>query len=537
MSSSKPTATDTSKDAKDHNVQDAETSAQTENSSNFAQQDNKGNTISDENSNTTVCNNESQQQDKSKLQMLPHNHGFAAGDHSSPELNPILRVILIAVYNDNHEFSIFRDNKRYLLKHIWEYANDINDWKPFIQESVLLTKNWYSRYGLNYFTAAQLDECIDSNGGYSFKREYYYEDTYKPAFDESDKKNDVIFPSPSDININMMPFIMSLDFSETKLPKSLEEYYDNIIIKCIKIDETQIDKIGYLTIQECQVKIGESQRRPGLHTETPGVVHINKGKGQDIETKHSVFWGCGYRINKMIHDGLYVASTVDNACAVWDCYISRHAKKPAKIEEKEDEESGQEKKKKKRKDSDEDIWSYVDDSDDQAAEKQKKYHMDLQNKNRRKKSDSDDEYKVQSIFEKEARNVIGYLGNIEHLRKCLPEKARHVLKKNKLYWMTDRTPHESLPLKESQYRQFFRLVTHKVSLWYEDHSTPNPFGLMPDKNITTIIKGNKFQNDDIRAKDDGDDADDANDANDANESGKDNTKDNANQNENEQNDR
>ena len=66
------------------------------------------------------------------------------------------------------------------------------------------------------------------------------------------------------------------------------------------------------------------------------------------------------------------------------------------------------------------------------------------------------------------------------------------MKPNRLYWMTDRTPHESLPLKAGTYRQFFRLVMSQVSLWYEDHSTPNPNGVKPDLTITKIVRGNKF---------------------------------------------
>ena len=66
------------------------------------------------------------------------------------------------------------------------------------------------------------------------------------------------------------------------------------------------------------------------------------------------------------------------------------------------------------------------------------------------------------------------------------------VKKNCIYWMTDRTPHEALRMKKTEYRQFFRLVTGKVSLWYEKHSTKNPYGLMPDSKTTTIIKEPKF---------------------------------------------
>ena len=60
--------------------------------------------------------------------------------------------------------------------------------------------------------------------------------------------------------------------------------------------------------------------------------------------------------------------------------------------------------------------------------------------------------------------------------------------------MTDRTPHESLPLKTGTYRQFFRLVTSRVGLWFADHSTPNPFGIVPDPKITKIVRGSKFDN-------------------------------------------
>ena len=88
-------------------------------------------------------------------------------------------------------------------------------------------------------------------------------------------------------------------------------------------------------------------------------------------------------------------------------------------------------------------------------------------------------------------SCIGHLGNVEHLRSLLPESE--VMKPNCMYWITDRTPHESLPLKKKTYRQFFRLVTSQVSLWFEDHSTKNPLGVVPDPNITKIVKGSKFK--------------------------------------------
>ena len=32
----------------------------------------------------------------------------------------------------------------------------------------------------------------------------------------------------------------------------------------------------------------------------------------------------------------------------------------------------------------------------------------------------------------------------------------------------------------------------QVSLWYADHSTPNPLGVKPDPAITRIVVGDKF---------------------------------------------
>ena len=59
-----------------------------------------------------------------------------------------------------------------------------------------------------------------------------------------------------------------------------------------------------------------------------------------------------------------------------------------------------------------------------------------------------------------------------------------------------------IPMMKSEYRQFYRLVTDQVGLWYEQHSTPNPNGVVPDSNITSIVQGNKFEqnNDCIHAQ-------------------------------------
>ena len=67
-------------------------------------------------------------------------------------------------------------------------------------------------------------------------------------------------------------------------------------------------------------------------------------------------------------------------------------------------------------------------------------------------------------------------------------------------------------MKKGAFRQFFRLVTSqvvinslfiyllgsKVSLWYADHSTPNPLGVEPDPAITRIVVGDKFSEEGVQ---------------------------------------
>jgi hypothetical protein len=80
-------------------------------------------------------------------------------------------------------------------------------------------------------------------------------------------------------------------------------------------------------------------------------------------------------------------------------------------------------------------------------------------------------------------NLGGIKDNINaKIIKCKP---------NNLYWMTDRTPHEAIPVKKETKRQFFRLVSENISVWYSKHNTANPFGIKPN---CRIDDSNKFEN-------------------------------------------
>ena len=263
---------------------------------------------------------------------------------------------------------------------------------------------------------------------------------------------DVQFPEPSNICINMMPFVMERTFEDSKLPEYLKPYWNEMINKCYYspgsivmnrlISHSEVGKVGYLTIHEGYVEKGESQRRPGIHTETPGkiLVHQNEdGKwtyrkrngsqkeelpdeelscdaGEGFSEPMVVGWGFGERSQLGVHGGIFMASNVANSCSVWNCSIQP------------------------------------------------------------------------DIFGNE---IIGEHGCVEHLREFLPCKEK-TMEENCMYWLTDRTPHKSLPLTCGTYRQYFRLVTSEVSVWFEEHSTPNPLGVVPDPEKTKIIKGSKF---------------------------------------------
>ena len=81
-------------------------------------------------------------------------------------------------------------------------------------------------------------------------------------------------------------------------------------------------------------------------------------------------------------------------------------------------------------------------------------------------------------------------GGIEHMRDYLGPGMP--LAANEMCWITDRTPHESMPLAAPPedptatrvYRQFFRLVVGPISVWYTKHNTPSPVGVPPEAQVS-----------------------------------------------------
>mmetsp|Transcript_2436 Transcript_2436/g.3478 ORF Transcript_2436/g.3478 Transcript_2436/m.3478 type:complete len:89 (+) Transcript_2436:45-311(+) len=79
-------------------------------------------------------------------------------------------------------------------------------------------------------------------------------------------------------------------------------------------------------------------------------------------------------------------------------------------------------------------------------------------------------------------------GNCEHLRNFIGSGNK--LETDQLVWMTNHTPHEAIPQEEDGFRQFFWVVTFQISLWFAQHSTPNPN--VPPSDSVTVVHHNKF---------------------------------------------
>ncbi|KAJ3243405.1 hypothetical protein HDU77_010427 [Chytriomyces hyalinus] len=229
---------------------------------------------------------------------------------------------------------------------------------------------------------------------------------------------------PIPVHVNMMPFTM-VDPDDTYNPRNTKHIaktlppnlkrYAALVAKCLRRVPGEHGKVGYISVHESYIEKGATQRRPGLHIESPG---RSPSGIIPMHGYHKNFsWGGGAadldefgEIN--MRGGIFFGSNMAGTSRVWDCLIEDHDK------------------------------------------------------------------------------VAGHLGDIGHLRKLIGgNEAGTLLDAGEIVWMTDRTPHESVPQPKSGFRQFFRIVTSEVSGWYEEHNTPSELGVAPN---CDIVKGNKF---------------------------------------------
>ena len=91
--------------------------------------------------------------------------------------------------------------------------------------------------------------------------------------------------------------------------------------------------MNILTIQESWVKKGTTQRRPGLHVDSPGKVKIKneesdtyiEGEGSSRPYRgHPWGDGCAHRGQDdvvILRGGIYLASSIQFSCRAWNCRV------------------------------------------------------------------------------------------------------------------------------------------------------------------------------------------------------------------------
>ena len=256
-------------------------------------------------------------------------------------LNPVLKILLTGVYDPGSPLSNLRGCP-HIVRAIW------NEVKAY-WESLIQFPNDQEDSDVDY-------RCIvDLYDGYSVVSKTFFTPIY--GLDDLDAIQ-ISFPEPSGININMMPFIVGETFESCKLPDYVEPYWK--MIQCClkpeiykgkwhawprKFHPSDIGKVYYLTIQESFVEPGTSQRRPGLHVDSPGKVELKNATAEDnVERGKGTaqgygghYWGmgCAHIIDSnfewndeqclVVKDGIYLASSVKASCRVWNCQVAPEA--------------------------------------------------------------------------------------------------------------------------------------------------------------------------------------------------------------------
>lgn len=68
---------------------------------------------------------------------------------------------------------------------------------------------------------------------------------------------------------------------------------------------------------------------------------------------------------------------------------------------------------------------------------------------------------------------IGKSGDCTYLREFLPPEKKMLMEKNRVYWFTDRTPREELPIPEGEICQTVQIFASDISVWLRDYFTQN----------------------------------------------------------------
>jgi hypothetical protein len=128
------------------------------------------------------------------------------------------------------------------------------------------------------------------------------------------------FPTPKDRNVNMMPFVLG---KKESLPEYLQCYYD--CIQQCPIEKEEKGNVCYLTVHESFVHSQTSQRRQGLHIETPGLACSSSSSTASFLPGTEHHWGGGHFYSPDVYKGgIYFASNVSNTSVVYNALVDKN---------------------------------------------------------------------------------------------------------------------------------------------------------------------------------------------------------------------
>ena len=141
-------------------------------------------------------------------------------------------------------------------------------------------------------------------------------DAQKDGYVAFSRCGEVQFPESELRNVNMLPFVLG---QKESLPLSLQAYW-SMIEACPYVKE-EIGKIAYLTVQESYVDASKSQRRGGLHIESPGFF-VDDPHAESFLPAKEHHWGLGWFLGPDKYEGgIYIASNRSDTTKVWDALV------------------------------------------------------------------------------------------------------------------------------------------------------------------------------------------------------------------------
>mmetsp|Transcript_12353 Transcript_12353/g.19483 ORF Transcript_12353/g.19483 Transcript_12353/m.19483 type:complete len:537 (-) Transcript_12353:61-1671(-) len=253
---------------------------------------------------------------------------------------PTLKTMLTATRSHggvSASMTLLRDHEDTLIRRIYEYlsfpklANHVKRTVP--ADQIIHGQSEYEVYDYDYdygdeddepaATTAHQSRSTSDNRETIQRRQSLLRglpqvsDGYRAGYVAHASLGQVaLFPEPMGRSVNMMPFTLG---DVDSLPDDLKCYYP-LIERC---PNEKRSGVAYLTVEESYVEVGATQRRPGLHIETPGIFGCTSHEAA-CRPGRERYWGMGYFVGAdQFLGGIYFASTTDSSCRVFDALVDK----------------------------------------------------------------------------------------------------------------------------------------------------------------------------------------------------------------------